>query len=77
MWLYFNYRWINDRNIAFTDSMGEFFMDQLPHDVRIRILRDYMYPAFLSEFKDYFRFINPNIPDRTLCCFTWDDEEYK
>lgn len=53
---FFNYRWFNDRNLAFQSESDYLMLQQLPIEVQERIFRDFLYSGFLFAFRRYFLF---------------------
>lgn len=79
---YFSYRWKCDKSREFNTEQGLNCMDQLPKDVQIKILKDYMFIEYLKTFNELFKF--PIIPEPLYlgkplryAHLGWNDEIYQ
>jgi hypothetical protein len=53
---HFNYKWNNDKNQAFLTEEEQGIFEQLPDDVQVCLLKDFMFSDFLESFKKTFSF---------------------
>ena len=51
---FFDYKWNNDRNMAIDDEGEIALLDQLPTEVKDKLLVGYLYNNFLHTFKTLF-----------------------
>lgn len=72
---YFYYRWANDKNSAITDQQDLEIFNQMPMEVKMKLLRDFMHKRFLNQYQDLFSY--ENLGSGLRCCyFGWDDDIY-
>lgn len=53
---HFDYKWNNDKNQAFLTEEDNSIFEQLPEDVQVCLLKDFMFSDFLESFKKTFCF---------------------
>ena len=80
-----NYKWTNDKNLAFVDPKDVQIMSELPDSVRIRIYKNFIYQSFVGKFASYFTIFKNNVINfqtkalermKIRCIYTWQDQEY-
>jgi len=85
---YFDYRWNNYKNQAFSEAEDLTLLDQMPDSFKLEIFTKFAYPDFLVSFKRFFDVLNPDYPLysmneitqkevlRTNVYFKWTNEVY-
>jgi hypothetical protein len=74
---HFNYKWNNDKNQAFLTEEDKGIFEQLPEDVQVCLLKDFMFSDFLESFKKTFCFKKADEDSMHQYQFyTWYDHEY-
>lgn len=53
---FFEYKWNKDKSLAIKDEEDRAFLDQLPEDVQVAIITNFLYSDYLEYFRDFFTF---------------------
>lgn len=73
---HFDFRFQNDKLIAFRDDQDISMFDQLPEEVQETMYVDFLFKDFLYEFKRLFTFNNINCPHQPAF-FSYSDYHYR
>ena len=53
---FFEYKWNKDKSLALQEESDKAFLEQLPEDVQVAIITNFLYSDFLERFRDFFTF---------------------
>ena len=53
---FFKFKWEKDKNQYTASENDKLIMNQLPQEVKIHLLRNFLYKDFLVQFRRFFRF---------------------
>jgi hypothetical protein len=67
---YFDYRWRNDKNIAFREKEDLDIYNQMPIDVKGKLMKEFMHKNFLKKFSKTFKFKNEDVEIK-LAYYGW------
>lgn len=70
---YFDYYWANDKLASIDDEEELRFFNELPHDIKIQLFKNYLFENFCIRFRTMFSFAKNNF---THSYYVWDDEDY-
>jgi hypothetical protein len=73
---HFDFKWKNDKLLAFTDDADASICDQLPEDVLLRIYSDFLFEDFLASYEKLFCFRNEDSSDQPAF-YTWENQLYR
>lgn len=72
---YFNYKWDNDRNLAFMEEHDIAMSDQLPQETQFKLYQEFLFSDFLQSHKEYLTFEKKS--SNIKCNFyNWSDQLY-
>lgn len=69
---HFDYKWKNDKLLAFEDEADATICEQLPDDVLLRIYSDFLFEDFLAAYEKLFSFRNEESRNQPAF-YTWDN----
>jgi hypothetical protein len=55
---FFDYKWMQDKNLAFSTKEDIDLLEQLPESVQVKIYSDFLFHRFLYKYKRFFTFPN-------------------
>lgn len=75
---FFEYKWNKDKSLAIRDEQDQAFLEQLPEDVQVAIITDFLYSDFLEYFREFFTFFKNKGKFMSINCirvhlYTWQD----
>lgn len=75
---FFDYKWKGDKQLPFWEANDEALFLQLPLDVKIKLVKDFIHSDFLNKFKKTFVFPNNDITNEKIkhARYGWNDEPY-